>query len=207
MNYGDLKTAILDDTHRADLSADAARFVRQCEGMIRRDLVAYLVRATLTDSDRVTAGEGLYNLPARVVQVRDIKLTGRQGDDLQRVSPGQIRRLDATADVLQYCQNGDGTIEFRGVPGAADEMEVLYYGTPVPFSSDTDENDLLTDHETLYMAGSKFFLYLHTQDRELAQDELQIFNGIVSDLNEQVARKIGGASIAPAYNFAGGSSY
>lgn len=207
MNYGDLKQAILDDTHRSDLSTHVARFVRQCEGLIRRDLRGYLVSTTITDSDRVSAGEGLYNLPARLLEVRHISLQGRQGDGLQRVAPGQIRRLDSTADVLQYCQNGDDTIEFRGVPGTSDIFDILYYGTPTPFSSDADENELLTDHESLYMAGSKFFLYLHTQDRELAQDELEIFNGIIDTLNEQIARKIGGASIAPVYNMAGGSSY
>ena len=205
MNYGELKQAILDDTHRPDLTTHVARFVRQCEGMIRRDLVGYLINTTLTDSDRVSAG--LYNLPARILQIRHLSLQGRQGDDLQRVAPGQIRRLDSTADVLQYAQNGDGTMEVRGVPGTADVFDLLYYGTPVPFSADGDENDLLTDHETLYMAGSKVYLYLHTQDRELAIDEANQFNAIIDDLNEQVARKIGGANIAPSYNFAGGSSY
>lgn len=205
MNFGDLKQAILDDAHRPDLTAHVARFVRQCEGLIRRDLRGYLVSATITDSDRVS--DGLYSLPARLLEVRHISLQGRQGDSLTRVGPGNIRRLDSTADVMQYCQNGDGTIEFRGVPGTADVFDILYYGTPTPFTSDTDENELLTDHESLYMAGSKFFLYLHTQDRELAQDELDIFNGIVDTLNEQIARKIGGASVAPVYNFAGGSAY
>ena len=169
MNYGELKQAILDDTHRADLSTHVERFIRQCEGMIRRDLRAYLINATLTDSDRIA--DGLYNVPGRLLEMRDIKLQGRQGDGLTRVSPGQIRRLDTTADVVQYAQNGDSTIEFRGVPGTADIFDILYFGTPAPFASDTDENDLLTDHETLYMAGSKVFLYLHTQDKELAADE------------------------------------
>ena len=109
--------------------------------------------------------------------------------------------------MIQYAENGDGTIEFRGVPSATDVFDILYYGTPAPFSADGDENELLTDHETLYMAGAKFFLYLHTQDRELASDELDIYNGVIDTLNEQVARKVGGASIAPTYNFAGGSSY
>jgi hypothetical protein len=205
MNYGELKTAILADTHRTDLSSHVARFVRQCEGLIRRDLKAYLLSTTLTDSDRSSGG--VYTLPSRELVIRDIKLQGRQGDGLQRVSPAAIRRLDSTADVMQYCHNGDGTIEFRGVPGASQVFDLLYYGTPAPFSDDADENDLLTDHETLYMAGSKFFLYLHTQDRELASDELDIFNGVIETLNEQVARQIGGANIAPVYNFAGGSSY
>jgi len=205
MNYGELKTAILDDTHRSDLTAHVARFVRQCEGLIRRDLTGYLVSTTLTDSDRVS--DGLFNLPDRLLMIRHISLQGRQADSLQRVTPGQIRRLDLTSDVMQYCQNGNDTIEFRGNPGSTDVFDLLYYGTPAPFSADGDENDLLTDHESLYMSGSKFFLYLHTQDRELANDELDIFNGIIDTLNEQIARKIGGAAVAPTYNMAGGSSY
>lgn len=205
MNYGELKQAILDDTHRPDLSTHVARFVRQCEGMIRRDLRAYLVSTTLTDTDRSSGG--VYTLPGRLLEIRHISLQGRQGDALQRVAPGQIRRLDSTADVLQYCQNGDGTIEFRGVPGTADVFDVLYFGTPAPFSADSDENELLTDHESLYMAGSKAFLYMHTQDRELAADEAALFDQIIEDINEQVAREIGGANVAPSYNFAGGSSY
>lgn len=205
MNYGELKTAILDDTHRGDLLSHVERFVRQCEGMIRRDLSGYLVSSTLTDTDRVDAG--LFSLPARLLQVRHISLQGRQGDSLDRVAPGQIRRLDVSADVLQYCQNGDGTIEFRGNPGASDVFDILYYGTPTPFADDSDENELLTDHESLYMAGSKFYLYLHTQDRELASDELDIFTGVIDTLNEQIARKIGGATVAPSYNMAGGSAY
>ena len=205
MNYGELKQAILDDTHRPDLSTHVARFVRQCEGLMRRDLRGYILSTTLTDSDRVSGG--VYNLPARLLEIRHLSLQGRQGDSLQRVAPGQIRRLDTTADVVQYCQNGTDTVEFRGVPGTGDVFDLLYFGSPTPFANDSDENDLLTDHETLYMAGSKFFLYLHTQDRELAQDELDIFNGVIETLNEQIARKIGGANIAPAYNMAGGSSY
>ena len=169
------------------------------------DLTAYTLSTTLTDSDRVS--DGVYNVPGRLLMVRDIKLQGREGDGIQRVAPGQIRRLDSTADVVQYCQNGDGTIEFRGVPGAAEVFDIVYFGTPAPFASDTDENTLLTDYETLYMSGSKFFLYTKTQDLELAQAELSLFNSIVENLNEQMARKIGGANVAPTYNFAGGSSY
>jgi len=205
MNYGELQTAIMDDTHRADLAAHVPRFIRQCEGMIRRDLTAYLINTTLSDTDRVVTGT--YNVPGRLLQVRDIKLQGRQGDGIVRVAPGQIRRLDTTADVLQYAQNGDSTIEFRGTPGAADVFDLLYFGTPAPFVLDADENDLLTDHESLYMAGSKVFLYMHTQDKELAADEANLFDSIVNDLNEQVSRQIGGAVVAPSYNFSGGSAY
>lgn len=206
MNFGELKQAILDDTHRPDLTPHVARFVRQCEGLIRRDVTGYVLTTTLTDADRVGAG-GVFTLPGRALELRSITVQGRQGDSLSQVSPGQIRRLAATADVLQFARYGDGTIEFRGVPSDTDLFDVIYYGTPAPLTDDSDENELLTDHETLYMAGSKFFVYLHTQDRELAQDELQIFNGIVETLNKQMARRLGGVAVAPTYNFSGGSSY
>lgn len=205
MNYGDLKQAIIDDTHRADLTTHVPRFIRQAEGLIRRDLRGYLLTTTLTDSDRSSGG--VYTLPGRLLETRSIHVQGRQGDALDRVAPGHIRRLDAAADVLQYAQYGDGTIEFRGVPGTAEIFDILYYGTPAPFANDTDENDLLTDHEGLYMSGGMFYLYLHTQDRELASDQKAVFDGIIEDLNELVARQIGGVGNAPLYNFSSESSY
>jgi len=205
MNYGELKTAVLADTHRSDLVNDVARFVRECEGLIRRELTAYALRTTMTDSDRISSG--LYNVPGTLVQIRSIHLQGRDGDGLTRVAPGHIRRLDVTSDPWQYAQNGDNTIEFRGVPSTTHIFDLLYYGTPAPFVDDIDENDLLTDHEGLYMAGSMFYLYLHTQDRELAADQLDVFNGIIDTLNESVARKIGGSGIAPIYNMSSRSSY
>lgn len=205
MNYGDLKAAILSDSHRPDLSGEVARFVREAEGMIRRDLRGYILTYTLGEADRVSGG--VYQLPATVLEVRSLHAAGRQGDALEKMSPSNVRRISVTADPLWWAQLTESTIEIRGAPGTDADFDLLYFGHPVALALDTDENDLLTDHETLYVAGGKFFLYRHTQDRELQQDELDIFNGVMKTVNEQIARKIGGASIAPAYNFAGGSSY
>lgn len=205
MNYGELKTAILSDAHRSDLSTEVERFVRLTEGLIRRDLRGYLLAATMSDSDRVSGG--VFNVPGRLLEVRSIWLQGRQGDSLTRVSPDAIRRLDTTADVVQYAQLGDGTVEFRGSPSTTDVFDILYYGTPAPFSSDTDENSLLTDHEGLYLSGGLFHLYLHTQDRELASDQLDIFTSVIDTLNKQLARQIGGAKVAPTYNVSSRSAY
>lgn len=205
MNYGELKQAVMTDTHRSDLVLEIPRFVRQCEGLIRRKLLAYSLNTIITNSNRWSGA--IYDLPIRVNEIRSISLVGRQGDALTRVSPLSIRRLDTTADVLQYSQYNDRRIEFRGTPSDTDVFDLLYFGVPVPFENDTDTNDLLTDHESLYMAGSKFFVYIHTQDRELASDELDMFMSIIDTLNEQAARQISGATVSPHLNFAGGSSY
>lgn len=206
MNYTDLQAAILSDSHRDDLSGEVPRFIRLAEGLIRRDLKAYELTATISDSDRVTAGEPVYTLPGRIIDIRAVHLVGRQGDSLHRVMPRAIRRLSLTADVVQYCQHGDDTMEFRGNPSASHSFDVRYFGTPAPLE-DESENDLLTDHEGLYMSGALYYLYLHTQDRELAQDQANTFDAIMERINETMARKISGGAVAPTYNFAVRSSY
>lgn len=204
MNYAELQTAIIEDTHRPDLTTLIPRFIRLGEGLIRRDLNAYELVATLTNSDRVS--DGVYTLPGTTVDIRSIHVVGRQGDALHRVNPNAIRRLNSTADVVQYAQNGDGTLEFRGVPGSTESFQVRYFGMPAPLE-DNNTNTLLDDHEGLYQAAATYYLYLHTQDRELAQDQATTFDAIMERINEMMSRKIGGAAVAPTYNFATRSTY
>lgn len=206
LTYTTLQTAVMTDTHRPDLSAEVPRFIRLAEGLIRRELKAYELTYTMTDSDRVTAGEGIYTLPGRVLDIRSIHLVGRQGDSLTRVMPGHVRRLAGTADVLQYCQFGDGTVEFRGIPGTSDSFDVRYFGTPAPLDT-TATNELLDDHEGLYMAGAKYYLYLYEQNLELAQAEANTFDAIMERINEQMARKISGGTVAPTYTMSSEASY
>jgi hypothetical protein len=204
MNLSELKISITEDTHRTYDDSILSRFIRMAEGLIRRDLVAYPLTYTITDSDRVESG--VYTLPTGVSQIRSIRLKGRQGDDLSRVAPSIIRRLDASADPYQYTVYGS-TIEFRGVPSEPSEFVMQYYGVPAPLVNPTDTNDLLNDHEQLYISGASYALYLNTQDLELAQTQLDIFNGIIGTLNEQLARLLGGNVNAPTYNVGFRSSY
>src|SRR5690554_1901669 len=112
MNYGELKAAVLSDSHRPDLSGEVARFIREAEGMIRRELRAFPVTATLTDSDRVSGG--VYNLPTGLLELRAI-YANAQGDALEQVSLSAIKRLSTSADPFQYAVRGN-TIEIRGTP-------------------------------------------------------------------------------------------
>ena len=202
--YADLQQAIITDTHRADLAAEIPRFITLCEGLIRRELKAYELLYTLTSADLVN--DGIYTLPGTAIDLRSIHLVGRQGDGLQRVMPNAIRRLSTSADVVQYAQYGDGTIEFRGYPSDTATFDVRYFGTPAPLA-DVPTNTLLTDHEGLYQSGASYYLYLNTQDRELAQDQANTFDAIMERINEQMARKISGGNVAPTYNFATRSTY
>ena len=203
LNYGTLKSAVVDGAHRSDLLGDAPDFIRECEGLIRRGLkYALPLSVTLDDDDRASSSTGVYDLPSTLHTVRAVHATDANGRSyaLEQVSLAAIRVLPATASALQFCVVGD-TIEVRGIPSEGAELELHYMGVPVAFSDDADTNDLLTNHETLYVSGSRFFLYKHTQDLELAQGELDTFTAALEALNEQLARKLGGATVAPAYHF------
>lgn len=205
MTYAELKAAVLADAHRPDLTAEVARFIREAEGMLRRDLRAYVQSATLDESDRVSGG--VYTLPSGLLELRAVYRADDDGTALEQVSLHTIRTRHTAAIACQYAMRGD-TIEIRGTPGTDDEFEIEYLGHPTALSADADTNSILTNHEAIYVNGALFALYRHTQDLELAQSALDVFTDAVNKLNEATGRKLGGASIAGAYNlFGSGSGY
>jgi hypothetical protein len=203
MNFGQLKTQVLAYAFRTGdtvVTAQVASFVALAEGMLRRELMAMPLTVTLDDTDRDALG--VYNLPAVATQVRAIYGTSSSGDTytLKQVSLEEIKRLSASAMPLNYAVIGD-TIEFRGVPSSTDEFTLHYLGHPVALSADADENDLLTNHEALYVYGALFHLYQFTQDPELAQGAMDTFRNALERLNAQTTRKLAGARVATTYNF------
>jgi hypothetical protein len=207
MTYAELQAAIIEDSHRPDLASLVPRFIREGEGMIRRDLTAYLLTGELGEAARVTPGGPIYTLPDGVMVIRRLALQGQLSAEVARIALGAIGAYPLTARVATYAEPGDGTVIFRGAPPTDTIFDLNYYGMPAPLVAEDDTNALLDENESLYKSGALFFLYRNTQDRELASDSLDVFNGVISTLNEQVARKVGGAKITPSYNFSGGSSY
>lgn len=204
LNYGTLKSQILEDSHRADLSSKVDDFVRQAEGIIYRTLRAaeMITRVDLTDADRVTAGEGIYTLPTDFLEDRAAFLINTTSGDiaLERVSLAELRRFAGSTTVRHYSILSSTEIEFRGIPSADEDVELIYYARPAAFSADADTNDILTYHEALYLHASLSMLYTYTQDLELAQAHGQIALDVVEDLNEQAGRMIGGTNTAGYYD-------
>lgn len=205
--YADLVTAVIEDTHRPDLASLVPRFIREGEGMIRRELIAHLLTRTLSDTDRTAPDSSIYNLPAGTLIIRRIALQDQHRRELTRIALGALTLHPFTQRVSVYAEAGDGTIEIRGGVETGIVFDLNYYGMPDELVNDTDTNDLLDSNETLYKSGAMFNLYQHTQDRELAQDALSIFSDVIETLNEQISRKVGGANVTASYNFSGGSSY
>jgi len=101
LNYGTLKSQILEDSHRSDLSSKVDDFVRQAEGVIFRRLrcAEMITRVDLVDADRVTADEGFYLLPTDYLEERSIYLNGSTPVALESVSLAELRRYSGSAPV------------------------------------------------------------------------------------------------------------
>lgn len=209
MNYGELKGVIADETHyqaNAAVVAKIPRFIRRTEDLLARRLrvTHFEASTTLDDTDRASTETGLYTAPLGLLEVR--RLCNADGLPLTQRSVGAIRLRLATAEPVEFAVVG-AMIEVRGIPGADVELELDYFGSLARLTNDADENALLTAHEALYVHGGKYYLYLHTQDRELASDELELLNDVIDQLNEAEGRKLGGSSAAEGYNFGSGGGY
>ena len=207
MNYGELKQAIIEDTHRPDLTSLVPRFIEEAEDMIRREMIAFLLTRTLEETDRSLTNSAQYQLPEGVLIIRRIALQGQLGEGITRIALGSITAFTSTQRVAVYVEPGDGLIEFRGTPATDTIFDLNYYGFPDRLVDDADTNTLLEENLTMYKAAAMFYLYQNTQDRELASDALDVFNGVTATLNEQIARKIGGAKITASYQFGRGGGY
>lgn len=198
LNYTTLQSTVLAQAKRADLTAECPQFVRSCESMIRRKLQALEFRVTLTESDRVS--EGVYSLPDYAQEVRAIFGTINSNRvKLRDVGLNGINGLAPTDQSQEFAVSGH-TVEFRGVPGTGSEFEVVCYGWPDPLAT-TATNELLDRYEDLYVFGTLFFLYNHTQDLELAQASLSVFEDVVTHVNKMAARIVGNPAAPPTYNF------
>lgn len=203
LNYGTLKTRILADAHRSNLGdTKAADFVRSAEGVIARELrcAEMMTRASFVEADRVSGG--IYSLPTGWLQEGII--WNADGFPMDKVGLAAIRRYSTAMDTLLYCPLSSSEIEFRGVPGTDATFEQIYFKRPTAFSGDADTNDILTNHEDIYIQAGLAALYLFTQDLELAGTAADAAQAAIDTLNEQAGRLLAGAQAQGAYDL---SSY
>lgn len=199
LTYTTLQSECLTIAKRTELTTEIVECIRRAEGMLRRQLIGYELQATLDEDDR--SSDGVYTAPSYATFIQNVftSTASLASYPLNRVGRGNIRRMTASAPVLDYAHYGS-VIEFRGVPATDQEMEVHYIGQPAPLTV-TATNALLDDHEDLYISGALFVLYSdYTEEIELAERQLEKFNGHVETLNETIRRKLSGGIVMPGYN-------
>jgi hypothetical protein len=201
MNFGELKTAILSDTHREDYSPYVARFVAQGEALIALSLEGYFLTATLDEDDRVL--EAIYTLPSKVSLMRTVLYENRPLDPVDETLVYQYREDKI---VRAYCMR-DSTIVFAGIPPEDAEFTLNYFGMPAALSADADTNNLLNDCPQLYIEAAQVYLFKRARNFDAASAMFQSVNSYIRDLNRKTKKKLGGGQSANPYNVAFRSSY
>jgi hypothetical protein len=205
LNYSTLQTLILSTAHRTELTAEAPDFVRYAEGVIARRLrcAEMLTRVDITDSDRVTADEGFFTLPSDFLEERSFYLQGSPDYWLEKVSLAELRQLSGSAPTRWFNVISPSEVEFRGVPGTSDTIELIYFARPAALAT-TATNSILTSHEGIYLDLGLEALYKWTQDLELAAVHSESALNAIEALNEQAGRMVGGQRTRGYYDL---SSY
>jgi hypothetical protein len=201
MNYLELRTAILGDTHREDYQPHIARFVEQAEALFALTLDGYFLEATLDETDRVV--EAVYTLPAKVTMMRTVLYNNCPLTQVDETFIAQYRRVTTPS---MYCMR-DTTILFAGIPPEDAEFELNYFGLPPALVDDGDTNNLLTDCPQLYIEAAQVYLFKRARNYEAASAMLQSVTSYIRDINRRMKKKLGGGQSANPYNVSFRSSY
>ena len=154
-NYGELKTEIANYLNRDDLTNRIPGFID-----LAQDRIAKVVRAKEMEQTHTTAtvaSQNNYSLPADYLEFRRV-----YHDDSTTKTRLEFRSPAHYWSV--YGNSADGTpvvftieaaeILLGPAPDAIESIELLYYGRPTNFSSDSDTNTLLTNATGLYLYGA-----------------------------------------------------
>lgn len=197
MNYGQLKTVVLAETHRQDYIADVAGFIERGEALIRSFMESYTLEDTLTDANRTTVGGPIYNLPDRTTMVRQIIRS--DGLPLDRRDETSVYGMRNIGEPLVYVQRPK-TIRIASTPGTGDTFTLLRFGMPAALAADADTNQLLTDYPQLYQEAASVYVYHRAKNKDDEQICYDKVKNLAGSINRITKKLIGGAESSPAYN-------
>lgn len=203
MNYTQLQQAILDDTHKPQYAGEPIqRFIAQAEALIDSQLEAYNFLSTLIDTDRVSAGSSTYNLPARLSQLRYVRIDGRPLDKVDETSAYLVKDAQQT---LVYAQRASQII-IAGNPGTGTTINIDYMGMPIPLAT-TATNTLLDQYPMLYQHAASIYVFTRAEDYDSVELHTQQFASLVRQINRKMKKLLGGAQAVGPYNTNFRSSY
>ena len=209
-DYAALQADLLVAGKRPDYAgAKVQRFIAEGEVRIREKCEGYPLSTTLTDANRSGVTSGIYTLPnpTRIVQVRHvIPLSNAGTAPLDAADETLVAVHGSDSNVSMYCLRPDGTLVIAGVPGAGVTYSVNYIGLPVELAI-TSTNQLLTDHQLLYLNAALISLHRETREPDIAQFCSNEFNDLVANINRKIKKLLGAPRATAPYNVSWQSSF
>lgn len=155
-NFSDLKTAIADWMHRADLASTAPDFIRLFEAQANKQNI-FKTRLNYTTGTLTTAaGTATVALPSDYRQARAVVLESSPRQVLNFLSPdAAVRKYPSSASGEPKGFTVEGAnLRLYPTPDAAYSITLFYYQSITALSDSNTTNWLLTNHPDVYLFGS-----------------------------------------------------
>ena len=152
--YAELQTAVANWLNRDDLTDRIPEFIVLCEARFNRVLRMRGMEGLYTAS--TVSGQRNYNLPARYVQMRTLRLNTVPFTTLEYVSPEIMDRLNLGSNQgkpLAYTIKAND-IFLGPSPDGVYTMEMDYYRKFNALSTSTATNTMLEDNPDVYLYGT-----------------------------------------------------
>lgn len=177
MNYGDLKQAWIEWSHRRDLTDTViANIELMCRSRLARDLRTDANTHTVTQ-DFSTGSDDMSVLLTEVTLMMDSHYRV-----YEYVAPNQFNPKNNDYTYTQY-----GT-KLHVTP-ATDEMTVIGFGDPGSLQADDDTNDVLSFAPNLYIYAGLTEIFRFIQDRENMVVYTQQYQAEIAKANEAGQRR------------------
>lgn len=146
--FAQLKTAITDWTHRANLTSYLDDFVTLGESRIFSELkvVEMESRTSYTPTSRYLS------TPARMTAIRRVIAQSSPPQEVISTSPDGIHANYSTSSgTPSYYAVLGSEIEFNRIPNI--DIELLYYAAPAALSTSNTTNSILTAYPDIYLSA------------------------------------------------------
>jgi len=163
-NFDNLKSKIIDQSHRNDLTPDRLEdFIQQAEQEFYANSIEPLQIRDIekTSNQDTVVDSGVLALPSGYQSMRSIliddKSTGAQRYELTYLAP-ELRAKDS-ASGTPSCFTVTDQIEFNRPCDAVYNVEIKYFGKLTGLSDAATTNDILTNFPNMYLFGALWALH------------------------------------------------
>lgn len=190
-NYGELRREIANWLMRPDLETVIPSFIAMAESAVNRTVRAQ----DMVTRSQATLTENFTRLPDDWQEAWNIQIAG--GKPLQYLPPAE---MDAQRTLRrEHAKAEQGTPEFYSIIGNTIELlpappttgvvlEMIYFASVPPMTSDTAQNWLLRRHPDIYVYGA----LIHSAPFLVDDSRLPVWQGLydtaVAQLSEAQAR-------------------
>ena len=182
--YENLVKEVIDWSHRDDLGVKMPDFILLAENaMYSNEVEVLTVRSMESISTALTAGQYLA-LPADFESARSIRLvTGDNGGELRFQAPEQMFKRVGTGRPNFFTVVGN-ELQFDRVPDSDYTIEIQYYRKAASLNDNTQTNEVLTKHPSIYLYGALAQVYFFSQDEQQALKYTQLFISAIKGANK-----------------------